>query len=214
MGNLSPWLDASNRHQPGATRTYGPSAWTEHTYIDPAHRTALQRTKMITDALSGLFNGQGGGAWGANSGASGGPGAIGGWNFMDAGGNRVGGVSLSGAIQSPIQANPGSVWSDQHARDARSGLMGAARGIGGQYGDMATGMANRLSTGLNLAGQQGEADWFNRAQTARGQSHVAAQRLMNQLQSVYQRNQLAQSGLNNSDQLMALRLLGGMLGAV
>lgn len=228
----SPWINPEN---------WGPGrSWDNSGGFFPSQRAALTQTQMVTDAIKGLFGGLSGGSsrGGATAGtgtAGGGgssPGQIGGFNFLDAGGNRVGGVDLgSGNIQSPIQANPGSLWSKGFADQARSDLMRpAAAGvggtgnfarIGGQYGDMATGLANRAASGLDIAGNAAEADYFNQAQGARGQSQLGAQQLLNRMFSGYRQDDLAganlglrQAGINVNDQLNTLTLLSKLLGGM
>lgn len=217
--SLSPWIDAT---QNTGKRNFGPSSW--NWMNTGQYNPSENNFNRMADMIGSMFGGSSGGSSGG--GGSLGPqvNRIGGFNFMDAGGNRVGGVSMNGDVQSPIDASKGQVWNDDYASAARGDLMQAAGGaapgrIGGAYGDMAKGLGLQANNALTMAGQQGEADFLGRAQAARGQSQLGGMNLLNSMQGAYNQDDLAgarlgleRAGIGQNDKMMGLNMLMRLFG--
>lgn len=115
MGAQSPWMDATNRaYNPNAPAGFGPSTWKTTSYVDPKYG--------FLEKLIGQMGNWFGGGTGAAGGSSGGA-ANGNFNFLDAGGNRIGGV---GPTTADAGINPGAAWNPSIASRSQGDLMRVA----------------------------------------------------------------------------------------
>ena len=114
------------------------------------------------------------------------------FNFYDPAGSRIGGASLTGQIDVPVQNNVNQVWSPNLASRARESLMNTAGGEGAptftgnpeldrQYQDLPVSLANRAAVGLDLTGQQGAANYLLNAQRAQAGLGRGFQGLLNRV---------------------------------